>query len=108
MQTHGIRAGAVLALRIMTADVMPLVSKPVDNDCHHPVYSQRMPDPIPIIPVRAVVRHYKQVFAQVVETNTPVIVAPSTGPKVAIVSLETLEKLQQLTYQTSTQTLLTL
>jgi hypothetical protein len=92
----------------MTAEVMRFVSQLVDKGCHHLVYSWRMPDPIPIIPARAVIRHYKQVFAQVTETNTPVIVAPSIGPKVAIISLETLEKLQQLTYKASAQTLLTL
>lgn len=67
-----------------------------------------MVDPIPIIPARAIVRQYKKVFEQVAATNTPVIVAPTHGPKVAIVSLATLEKLQHLTHQTSAQTLLTL
>lgn len=63
---------------------------------------------LPVIPAREIIRQYKKVFAQVTQTNEPVIVAPSNGPKVAIVSMETLEKLQQLAYQSSGQALLAL
>jgi hypothetical protein len=97
-----------MATNMVTKPVMFAGINPIDIPGQHLVYSRYMTGSILVIPARKVVRQYKKVFAQVTQTNEPVIVAASNGPKVAIVSMETLEKLQQLSYQSSAKALLTL
>lgn len=59
-----------------------------------------------IITPREIARNYKQIFEKVKKTKQPVVVVSQKQPQVAIVSLDDLEKLQQLKYKNSGKALL--
>lgn len=58
------------------------------------------------VTARDILRNYKKVFANIKKTKQPTVVFSQKEPQVAIVSLEDLEKLQQLRYKNSGQTML--
>lgn len=58
------------------------------------------------ITARNILRDYKNVFNNIKKTNQPAIVTSHKEPQVAIVSLEDLEKLQNLRNKDSTKNLL--
>lgn len=60
------------------------------------------------ITARELVRNYKQVFDNIKKTKRPSVVSARREPQVAIVSLEDLEKLNQLKAQQSARGLLRL
>lgn len=51
------------------------------------------------ISTRDILRKHKEVFAHVQETKQPTVVVSQHEPQVAIVSLEDLERLEQLRYR---------
>lgn len=58
------------------------------------------------VTARDILRNYKEVFDRVKKSKQPAVVVSQKMPQVAIVSLDDLEKLEQLKNRQSTETLL--